>query len=65
MLLDLSNNRRLTSYGMKYIYSSIAERVSSGLNIILTSNKEELETVEHTMQELLLRINLLERIIAE
>lgn len=49
MLLDLSNNRRLTSYGMKYIYSSIVDRVAMGLTIVLTSNKEELETVEKIM----------------
>ncbi|EAR85247.2 kinase domain protein (macronuclear) [Tetrahymena thermophila SB210] len=65
MLLDLSNNNRLTSYGMKYIYSSIVDRVQNGLNIILTSNKQEMESIELILEDILERIDLIKEFISE
>ncbi|KAL4444730.1 hypothetical protein ABPG74_015938, partial [Tetrahymena malaccensis] len=65
MLLDLSNNNRLTSYGMKYIYSSIVDRVKQGLNIILTSNKQEMESIELILEDILERIDLIKSFIKE
>ncbi|KAL4493563.1 hypothetical protein ABPG72_004056 [Tetrahymena utriculariae] len=65
MLLDLSNNNRLTSYGMKYIYSSVVDRVKQGLNIILTSNKQEMESIELILEDILERIDLIKTFIRE
>lgn len=42
-LLDLSNNRRLSPFGLKFLFSSIVNRIPEGFKIILSSTNNDAE----------------------
>ncbi|KAL4467213.1 hypothetical protein ABPG73_014878 [Tetrahymena malaccensis] len=53
-LLDLSNNRRISPFGLKFLFSSIVNRIPQGFRIVLSSTSNDAE-------DLRIQIELLEK----
>ncbi|KAL4487536.1 hypothetical protein ABPG72_007056 [Tetrahymena utriculariae] len=53
-LLDLSNNRRISPFGLKFLFSSIVNRIPQGFRIVLSSTSNDSE-------DLRIQIELLEK----
>ncbi len=53
-LVNLSYNRRISSFGLKYLYSSIVNRITDGFEIIVSSNSTDIDEIKEkikTMEE--------------
>ncbi|KAL4493651.1 hypothetical protein ABPG72_004144, partial [Tetrahymena utriculariae] len=44
--LDLTNNRRLSAFGMKYLYAAIVDRIQKGFRFELSSTFAEVESLK-------------------
>lgn len=44
--MDLTNNKRLTAFGMKYLYSTIVDRIPKGFRLELSSTFSEVQSLK-------------------
>ena len=44
--VNLSLNRRISSFGLKYLYSSIVSRIPEGFEIVVSSNSTDIDEIK-------------------